>query len=80
MKQKVAVVVLHTKEGDLIPLFIVWDNMVKYPIDKVISKQKAASLKSGGFGIRYTIRVQNQYRYLFYEYSGWFIEKIPAGE
>ena len=44
MKQKVAVVVLHTKEGELIPLFIVWDNMVKYPIDKVISKQKAASL------------------------------------
>lgn len=67
--------VLHTKEGDLVPLFVVWD-MVKYPIDKIIKKQKAASLKSGGFGIRYTVRIQSQYRYLFYEYSGWFIEKI----
>ena len=73
MKQKVAVVVLHTKSGELVPLFVVWDNMVKYQIDKIINKQKAASLKSGGFGIRYTVRIQNQYRSLCYEYSGWFI-------
>ncbi len=80
MKQRVAVVVLHTKENELVPLFIVWDNMVKYPIDKIIRKQKAASLKYGGFGLRYTVRIQNQYRYLYYENSGWFIEKCTEAE
>ncbi len=52
MKQKVAVVALHTKNGEVKPLFIVWDNHVKYPIDRIVRKEKAASLKSGGFGIR----------------------------
>lgn len=68
-------VALHTKSGDVTPLFIVWDNQVKYPIDKVIRKQKAASLKSGGMGMRYTIRIENHIRYLYYENPGWFIEK-----
>lgn len=75
MKQRVAVVALHTKEGIITPLFIVWDNHVKYPIDRILKKQKAASLKSGGFGIRYTVRIANQVRYLYYENPGWFIEK-----
>ncbi len=74
MKTQVAVVALHTKEKEIIPLFIVWENMVKYPIDKVLRKERAASLKYGGFGLRYTIRIQGQLRYLYYEYSGWFVE------
>lgn len=75
MKQKVAVVALHTKNGEVKPLFIVWDNHVKYPIDRIVRKEKAASLKSGGFGIRYTIRIENHQQYLYYENPGWFIEK-----
>jgi len=74
MKIKVAVVALHKKDGEITPLFIVWDNLVKYPIDKVLRKEKCASLKYGGFGMRYTIRISNQQRYLYYENPGWFIE------
>lgn len=68
-------VALHAKNGNVTPLFIVWDNNVKYAIDRIVKIQKAASLKSGGFGIRYTIRIENHMRYLYYENPGWFIEK-----
>ena len=74
MKTQVAVVALHTKQKELVPLFIVWDNMVKYRIDRIIRKEKAASLKYGGFGMRYTVRIQGQMRFLYYENPGWFIE------
>lgn len=76
MKQKVAVVALHTKEGKITPLFIIWENNEKYPIDYISKIEKAASLKHGGIGIRYTIRVQTHQRWLYYENPGWFIEKI----
>lgn len=76
MKRKTAVVALHTMSGEVIPLFVVWENGVKYQIDKVLRKERAASLKSGGFGIRYTIRIQGQMRYLYYENPGWFIETL----
>ena len=76
MKRKTAVVALHTMSGEVIPLFVVWENGVKYQIDKVLRKERAASLKSGGFGIRYTIRIQGQMRYLYYENPGCFIETL----
>ena len=76
MKQSVAVVALHGKSGEVTPLFVVGDNRVKYAVDRIIRKQRAASLKSGGQGIRYTVRIRNQLRYLYYENPGWFIEKI----
>lgn len=74
MKTQVAVVALHTKDKTIIPLFIVWEHNEKYPIDKILRKERAASLKYGGFGIRYTIRIRGQLRYLYYENPGWFIE------
>lgn len=76
MKQSIAVVALHTKEGTVIPLFVVWENHVKYAIDRVIKKERAASLKHGGVGIRYTVKIQGRLRWLTYENPGWFIEKI----
>ena len=44
MKHKTAVVALHTVSGEVIPLFVVWENGVKYQIDKVLRKERAASL------------------------------------
>ena len=44
-------------------------------IDKVLDKRKAASLKVGGQGIRYTCRVSGKEIYMFLEDgSRWFIE------
>ncbi|MEA5018645.1 MAG: hypothetical protein VB009_08060 [Erysipelotrichaceae bacterium] len=69
------VVSIHYKSGTIKPLFIVWENGQKYAIDKVKNITRAASLKAGGCGIRYTCMINNQERYLFLEENKWFIER-----
>lgn len=76
MKNEIAVVALHPKSKQLIPLFVVWDNGVKYSVDRIIRVERAASLKSGGIGLRYRVLIHGHQRYLYYENPGWFIEKI----
>ena len=68
------VVSIHYKSGTIKPLFIVWENGQKYAIDKVKNITRAASLKAGGCGIRYTCMINNQERYLFLEENKCFIE------
>ena len=64
-----------TSDGRLIPKEIIWSNGEKYEIDKVIAKQRRASLKAGGCGIRYTCRIMGGEHYLFYEENyRWFVE------
>jgi len=71
----VDVIALHRKDGSLKPLVILWENGVKYAIDKVTQVVPAASMKAGGAGIRYTCRISGQLRYLFLEEKRWFIER-----
>lgn len=74
-KRYVDVVVLNTKLAKLTPLFIVWDNNNKYPIDKILQIKKAHSSVGGG-GIMYLCLIQNQRRKLYYERDRWFIESF----
>lgn len=74
-KRYVDVVVLNTKKAALTPLFIVWDNNIKYPIDKILQVKKAHS-QVGGSGVLYLCLIQNQKRKLFYERDRWFIESF----
>jgi len=50
-----------------------------YKIDKVLDIRQAASLKAGGAGIRYKIRVRDRETYLFLEENKtgdrWFMER-----
>jgi hypothetical protein len=50
------------------------DDGRKYDIDEVKDKCRAASLKAGGCGIRYTIRIGVRDTYLFDEDGRWFVE------
>jgi hypothetical protein len=75
LKEYVDVVTYHRKDGQIKPLYIVWNNGVKYEIDKVVQITRAASLRAGGTGIRYTCMIQGSQRYLFLEEDRWFIEK-----
>ena len=43
-------------------------------IDRVLDVRRAASLKAGGMGIRYTVRINGKQSYLFYEEPRWFVE------
>ncbi|HHV99782.1 MAG TPA: hypothetical protein GXX36_09470 [Clostridiaceae bacterium] len=64
-----------TKEGDIFPIKFMWEDGRKYTVDKVLDKRKAASLKVGGQGIRYTCRVSGKEIYMYLEDGNrWFIE------
>ncbi len=80
-KHYVEVISDTSSDGTVTPLTIVWDTGVRYHITKVLDRRQAHSLKTGGTGIRYTIRVGGRTTYLFYDdYRGrWFVEaKIAA--
>ncbi len=66
-KQYVDVQSLITNEGKLIPLVVYFDSDHKYEIDKILEMKKAASLKVGGTGIRYKVRICNKETYLFFD-------------
>ena len=70
----VDVVVEHSKEGEIKPISFIWDDGIKYNIDRVFENQKAASLKVGGQGSRYRCRVSGKDTYLYLEDGRWFIE------
>ena len=60
--------------GVIIPFLIKWKDGTVYEIDRVLEMRKAASLKAGGVGTRYTIWVKGSITYLFYEEPKWFVE------
>lgn len=61
-------------EGQQVPLEIVWEDGRSFGIDKITEIKKAASLKVGGQGLRYTCRVHGKETYLFLEEDRWFME------
>lgn len=67
------------KDGQLIPLSFVWEDGNRYEVDKVIDVRPAASLKAGGVGMRYTVRIMNRERFMFLEEERgvykWFMER-----
>lgn len=83
-KKYVKVIVKFKEDGSMLPEAILWDNDVKFPIDRILSVCRAAALRAGGQGDRYTIRVAGKETYLFFEHSvdqatsekpgRWFVE------
>jgi len=70
---------VRKKDGNLIPLSFVWEDGATYEIDRVTDVRPAASLKAGGAGLRYTVRVRNRETFMFLEedhgIDRWFMEK-----
>ena len=62
-------------DGKLTPLSIAWEDGSEYGIDRVLNVCRAASLKAGGVGIRYTVRIGSTETYLFLEENKWFVER-----
>ena len=66
---------VFTREGILQPRRIRWSDGKVYVIDRILDVRRAASLKAGGAGIRYTCRILGVQCYLFYEENNrWFME------
>jgi len=67
------------KDGKVVPLSFVWEDGCRYGIDRVLDIRPAASLKAGGAGLRYTVRIRHRETYMFLEEDGnvskWFMER-----
>ena len=61
-------------EGNITPLSVTWEDGMVYEIDRILDRRRAASLKAGGIGMRYTCRILGQRSYLYYEDPRWFVE------
>lgn len=80
-KAYVEVIIKVTKDGQIIPLTLVWEDsegVDTIHIEKVWDRRKAPSFIGGGVGMRYTCEMRGKVRYLFCEETKdtlrWFVE------
>lgn len=62
-------------DGTLLPQSVLWEDGREFEIDKILDVRRAASLKAGGTGIRYTVRIGRHETFLFLEEGRWFAER-----
>ena len=74
-KAYVNVIARFQEEGRILPLQIEWEDGRVFAVDRVLEIRRAASLKAGGHGLRYTCRIAGRQTYLFLENNRWFVEK-----
>lgn len=73
-KTYVKVFVEINEDGKKTPTAIIY-NDIKYDIDKVLEMKKCPSMKVGGIGERYSIRIGNSITNIFFEKDRWFVEE-----
>ncbi len=74
-KVYVKVAATFSPDGQLQPIAFWWEDNRRYIIDRITDVCRAASLKAGGTGIRYTCVVRGRETNLFFEEDRWFIER-----
>lgn len=71
-------------DGNIHPNHIIWRDGRRLEIDRVLDVQPRASLKAGGAGLRFTVRILGKQTYLFQEDTPmadtltrfrWFVEE-----
>lgn len=73
----VDVLAKFSKEGQLLPQSITWEDGRKFEIDNVKEIRYATSLKSGGVGMIYICQIGDQKKKLYYEGNNmWFVEDL----
>jgi len=69
----------YKTDGAIFPRSFVWEDGNRFEVDAIIDVRPAASLKAGGAGLRYTIRVGRRQTFMFLEESHglfkWFMER-----
>ena len=75
MKKKYVKVFMEISEdGKKTPKELVY-NDIKYSIDRVLDIKKCPSMKVGGIGERYSVRIGNKVTNIFFEKDRWFVEE-----
>lgn len=70
----VEVAAVFTPEGQILPRSIRWEDGTTFAVDRVLDVRRAAALKVGGCGLRYTVRIGGRQTYLFLDEDRWFVE------
>ena len=69
----------YKPDGTILPRSFVWEDGNRYEVDKILDVRPAASLKAGGAGLRYTVRVGRRETFMFLEedrsVDRWFMER-----
>lgn len=73
MKNYVRVVAEFDNEGVITPIKMEWEDSW-FDVDRILDVRPAASLRSGGAGLRYYCMVDGKPTYLFLEETKWFFE------
>lgn len=74
-KEYVRVISETSVDGLITPKTIIWRDDTKFDIDRVLDHRPCASLKTGGVGTRYTVKINSTITYLFLEDTRWFVEE-----
>ena len=75
MNKKYVKVITEIDEiGKKTPKIIVYDDR-EFVVDKVIDMKKCASLRVGGVGERYKIRINGHETNLYFEKDKWFVKE-----
>ena len=70
----VNVIARHDEQGRVRPLEVEWEDGRRFEVDKLLDVRRAAALKAGGQGMRYTVRILGRETYLFEDEGRWFVE------
>lgn len=73
-KRFVSVTADFSEDGQVKPVRLNWEDGRRFEIDRITDIRKAASLKAGGIGIRYTCIIAGKQVYLYKDQDQWFME------
>ncbi len=74
MKINLKVNAVFDLDGSIRPTSIVWEDGRTFAVDRILDVRRAASLKAGGVGMRYTCRICGKVVNLFNDENHWFME------
>lgn len=73
-KKFVSVTADFSVDGQVKPVRLNWEDGRRFAVDRITDIRKAASLKAGGIGIRYTCMIAGKQVYLYKDQDQWFME------
>lgn len=64
-----------SKDGQLIPVEVTWEDGRRYVVDHIRRIERCTGRKAGGVGIMYTCDIGGKTSHLYYEVDKWFVER-----
>lgn len=69
IKVYIGVEAAFRSDGVMMLRTIIWEDGTRYEVDRVLDIRPAPAMKAGGQGDRYTLRINGETTYIFFERS-----------